>query len=69
MASWQREKWEGETEKERLFLLFHLAPRMYLPHKQKHKRIIECLKFARDFCDIPGKEYRRKSQCMQNIII
>ena len=26
MASWQREKWEGETEKERLFLLFHLVP-------------------------------------------
>lgn len=25
MTSWQREKWEGETEKERLFLLFHLA--------------------------------------------
>ena len=31
MASWQREKWEGETEKERLFLLFHL-----LFHLAKH---------------------------------
>ena len=46
-----------------------ILPSMYLPHKQKHKRMIECLKFARDFCDIPGKEYHRKSQCMQNIII
>ena len=26
MASWQREQWERQTEKERLFLLFHLTP-------------------------------------------
>lgn len=26
MASWQREQWERETEKERLFFLFHLTP-------------------------------------------